>query len=129
MDDPFCDQSKAYMADSTARGSAQAVTLYEQFKEAILTVEETLADDEKLLVSWCDAGGETVEVDHLGYYGQTLLVLRGRNAEELEFTVLVPALSLQLALKKIKKLPDDKNTAFNFMGHSVLPSQPAEPSA
>ena len=51
MDDPFCDQSKAYMADSTARGSAQAVTLYEQFKEAILTVEETLADDEKLLVS------------------------------------------------------------------------------
>lgn len=128
MEDPFCDQSKAYPADSTTRG-AQAVTLYEQFREAILAVEETLADDEKLLVSWCDAAGESVEVDHLGYYGQTLLVLRGRNGEGLEFSVLVPALSLHLALKKIKKLPGDENTAFNFMGHSVLPAQPSESSA
>ena len=125
MDEQFCDQSKAYQADSTDPGGAQAVVLYEQFREAIGQIEGTLADDEQLLVVWYDPAGDPVAVEHMGYYGQTLLVLRGRGSEGDERTALVPALSAQLVLKKVKKLSDTSRRPFNFMGHSVLPDPPA----
>ena len=127
MDDRFCDQSQAYRVDSTVGSDAQAVTVYEQFKEAIEQVGGSLADDEKLLVVWYDPAGGPVAVEHLGYYGQSLLVLRGRDSEGLECTALAPAVSVQLLLKKVKKLSD--TNAFNFMGHSVFPESPPGPSA
>ena len=128
MEDPFCDQSKAYQADYTAEENAQAVTLYEQFREAIQVLERTLADDEKLLVIWHDPAGEPVALEHMGYYGQTLLVLRGRGSDKVERTALLPAHSVQLVLKQTKKLPGEMSTPFNFMGHAVLPDPPAKPS-
>mgnify|MGYP003287939244 CR=1 FL=1 len=126
MDDRFCDQSKAYGADFTAGSDAQAVTVYEQFKEVIEQVDRTLADDEKLLVIWYDPAGDPVALEHMGYYGQTLLVLRGRDSQGVECTALAPAVSMQLVLKKVKKLSDTSGP-FNFMGHSVLPESPPRP--
>lgn len=128
MNDPFCDQSRAYQGDSAAGGGVQAVTLYEQFREAIEALGGTLTDDEKLLVVWHDPAGEPVTVEHMGYYGQTLMVLRGQGSRGLECTALVPASSVQLVLRKVKKHPDETNVPFNFMGHSVLPDPPAGPS-
>ena len=120
MEDPFCDQTKAYQTGSTVN-DALAVTLYEQYREAIQAVQGTLTHEEKLMVVWHDPAGNAIEVDHLGYYGQTLLVLRGRDGEGLECTALLPAQSAQLVLKKVKRNLDEMSGPFNFMGHSVLP--------
>lgn len=128
MDELFCDQTKAYGAESAAEADPSAVTTYEQLKEAIEQIEKTLADDEELLAVWHSPAGDPVVVDQIGYYHQTLIVFRGRGADEAVCTALVPARTAQIILKKIKKTPGAIRSPVNFMGHSLNPSSPAAPS-
>lgn len=129
MDELFCDQTRAYGADSATEADPSALAIYEQLREAIEQLGKTLADDEELLAVWHSPAGDSVSVDQIGYHHQTLLVFRGRDAEGVECTALVPARAAQLVLKKVKKTPGAVRSAVSFMGHSVTPDSPAAPSA
>ena len=129
MDELFCDQTKAYGADSTAEAEPSAVTLYEQLKDAFEQVGKALAADEELTAVWHSPAGEQVVVGQIGYFHQTLIVFRGRGADGAECTVLVPARAAHLILRKVKKPPGAVRSPVGFMGHSAIPAPPADTSA
>lgn len=126
MDELFCDQSKAYESQSAEPGG-NAVTTYEQFREAVEQLGKTLAADEELLAVWHDAGGGALAVEQIGYYQPNLIVFRGRDASGAECTALVPAHAAQLVLKKVKKTSGESGPRLSFVGHTVTPEPPAAP--
>ena len=121
MDELLCNQARAYGAGATDEGDLSAVRLYEQLKEAIESIEKTVADDELLRTMWYDPAGKPVEVKHIGYYNQSFIVFCGKEDDGGECTALVPAHSAQLILKKVKKQLREEQSSISFIGHSVVP--------
>jgi hypothetical protein len=128
MDEVFCNQARAYGAGATGGADLSAVMLYEQLKEAIESVEKTVADDEILKAIWYDPAGKPVVVTHIGYYNQSLIVFCGRDDDGSECTALVPVHLAQLVLKKAKKQLQEGRSSMSFIGNSVVPELPAAPS-
>jgi hypothetical protein len=129
MDELFCDQTRAYGANSAAEADPSAVTIYEQLKDAVEQVGKALAEDEELTAVWHSPAGEQVMVEQIGYLHQTLIVLRWRDADGAECTALVPARAAHLILRKVKKTPGVVRSPVGFMGHSVTPAPPADTPA
>ncbi len=123
MDELFCDQTRAYGADS-AEAEPSAVTTYEQLRDAVGQVSKALAEDEELRAFWHSPAGERVLVEQVGYLHQNLIVFRGRGADGAECTVLAPARAAHLILRKVKKTPGAVGNPVGFMGHSVTPAPP-----
>ena len=128
MDDLFCNQARAYGVGTPSGADLSAVILYEQLKEAIESVEKTVADDEFLSAIWYDPAGQPLVVEHIGYYNQFFIVFRGRDGDGNEYTALVPVHSAQLVLKKAKQQLREGRSTVSFIGHSVSPNPPATPS-
>jgi len=127
VDELFCNQTRAYGAGATSVADLSAITLYEQLKEAIESVEKTVANDQILRIIWYDPAGHPIVVKHIGYYNQSFIVFCGRDDDGSECTALVPVHSAQLVLKKAKKQPGEGRSSVSFIGHSVVPDLPAPP--
>lgn len=124
MDELFCDQTRAYGADSSAEADPSAVTIYEQLRDAFEQAGRALAEDEELTAAWHSPAGERVSVEQIGYFQQTLVVFRGRGDDGEECTALVPARAAHLILRKVKRTPGAAGSQVGFMGHSVTPDTP-----
>jgi hypothetical protein len=126
MDEPFCNQARAYGVGAASGGEVSAVILYQQLKEAIERVEMTATDDEFLRPLWYDPSGKPIVIEYIGYYNQLFIVLGGRDDDGSECTALVPVHAAQLILKKVKKQLRIEGRSVRFIGHSIVPEQSAD---
>jgi hypothetical protein len=122
MEEPFCNQAKAYRTGTAMEASLDAVIIYEQLKEAIESAEGSLNEDERLLVLWYRPADTPILVENVGYSSQAFLVLSGKDTAAIESIALVNVNLLQVVLQIVRREPGEDYEHVSFMGHSLRPT-------
>lgn len=119
MEEPFCNQAKAYPSKLSAEEDVDAVIVYDQLKESIESVERSLGADDGLSVLWYGPAGTRLTVERIGYQGQAFLVFSGKDEEGVENTTLVRTNLVQVLLQTTKQAEDKYRISVTFIGHTV----------